>query len=141
MCDCGGVVVICSHTCLCNSFLGVFGVCSLGGEMEDYVSVFIEGVEEFPYLGGEGDHTLCWRMVFVFGVVCFLACSFVSLFVCLFVCLLGCFFMSIMIVCGEDGCFVGGDDVEGFPRYRVAPEGVQCVSYCKDGPIVWVTCT
>lgn len=56
--DCGGVVVVGTYSCFVNSYFGVIGVCSRGGEMEGYVSVFIKGVEKFPHLCGEGDHAL-----------------------------------------------------------------------------------
>ena len=68
--------------------------------------VFAKGPEELFHLRGEGDHTLRGRLVFGFAFVCFL--------------------MSVVVVAGEECCFVGGDDsnVESLTWYRCLLEGV-----------------
>ena len=48
--------------------------------------------------------------------------------------------MSVVVVGGEEGCFIGGDNVEGFPWYRAISEGVQCVTHREDGTVFGVAC-
>lgn len=113
------MVVVRSFGCFVHGCLGMFVVCARGGEVEDYVSVFVKGAEEFSDLCGEGDHMLRSGL---FGFV------------------VGCFLVCVVVVGCEEGSFVGGDDVEGFPWYRCLVKGVQSIAHREDSGIVWVTC-
>ena len=62
------------------------------------------------------------------------------MFVCLFTCLFVRFLVSVVVVGDEEGCFIGGDNVEGFPWYRAISEGVKCVTHREDGTVFGVAC-
>ena len=62
--------------------------------MKVYIPVFVECAEELSNLCGEGGESMGGRLVFVF--------VFVFLFV------------DVVVVSGKKGCFIGGDNVEGF---------------------------
>lgn len=48
--------------------------------------------------------------------------------------------VGVVVVDGEESCFVGGNDMEGFPWYRRFFEGVQGETHCEDGGISGVAC-
>ena len=115
------MVVIGSNAGFICGCLGMCVVCSRGGEVEGYVSIFTECAEELSHLCGEGYHESLWGgLVFGFVIVCLL--------------------VSVVVVGGEKSCFVGGDDVEGFPWYRCFFEDVHGIAHRKDGSIVRIAC-
>ena len=69
---------------------------------------------------GEGDEESRGWLVVVFAVVRF--------------------FVGVVVVGGQNGWFVGGDDVKCVTWCRGFFKCIQSVAHRKDGGIDWVTC-
>ena len=76
-------------------------------------------MDEFPHLISEGDCLLWIWLVYGFVFICGFACLFVCVFGCVFV-----FLVGVVVVGGEESCFVGCDDVYSFTWCRVSLEGI-----------------